>query len=236
VVSGTRKVRESKPRAPQDRIERLGKIRGAVVDVLDSAAGGTLSITELYGRLYPEKSSGDRKRWRPRDLRRRTLPMLEAAGIIVVEGDEVRLADDWFNRLRDSRELGGEIEREEIEREKHRREQKAFRRRGESRPDHHYANVGADGHVKDLCPVDVESEERPPEPEVSTLAVAVRGYLDRNPHDACQPSGWIGTTLWAYDLYPGKPTPAEIRVAVDELGGEAYLRENLERARRKGAA
>ena len=64
--------------------------------------------------------------------------------------------------------------------------------------------------------------------------MAIHAYLQANPHDACQPLGWLGTTLWAFDFYPDKPTPTEARAAVDELGGEAYLRHALERA--KGAA
>ncbi len=56
-------------------------------------------------------------------------------------------------------------------------------------------------------------------PPVSALAAAIRDYLDRNPHDACEPPGWIGATLWAYDLFPGKPTREEVRAAIEELGG-----------------
>lgn len=55
---------------------------------------------------------------------------------------------------------------------------------------------------------------------LSPLAVAVRDYLDANPQDRHQPPGWIGNTLWCCDLYPGKPTPAEIRAAMGELAGE----------------
>jgi hypothetical protein len=108
---------------------------------------------------------------------------------------------------------------------------------GAARPsaDHHYANdASADGHIEDLHRVgepDVAGEE---DSAVSTLAAAVRDYLNLNPGDACQPPGWIGSTLWAFEFYPGKPTAAEIRAALEELGSETYLRERLDAA--KGAA
>jgi hypothetical protein len=100
LVSGTRKVRQAPKLAPRDRIERLGKIRGAILDALD-AAGGTLTLQEIADVLH---------RARPRDLRRRNLPMLEDAGIIVVGGDTVSLADGWLDSLDDQRRLGAEID------------------------------------------------------------------------------------------------------------------------------
>ena len=68
-------------RAPRLRwgypgIKRLGKTRGAVLDVLE-AAGGALPLETLYARLHPDKDPGDRRRWRPRDMRRRVLTPLE---------------------------------------------------------------------------------------------------------------------------------------------------------------
>jgi hypothetical protein len=74
----------------------------------------------------------------------------------------------------------------------------------------------------------IEITPDPPEPtgpepdtapgvSLSALAVAVRGYLDANPKDRRQPPGWIGLTLWAYGRVDGKPTPAEIRDALEEL-------------------
>ncbi len=134
--------------------------------------------------------------------------------------------------------LASEQEREEADRECHARQRAAFRNRHGVRPDHHWANVGvdADGFIEDLVPVGAEPEEgeEAPKPEVSPLAAAVRDYLERNPHDARQPPGWIGTTLWAFELCPGKPTAAFVSTAVEELGGEAYLRELLGRARTAG--
>lgn len=216
-VRGTRKVREAPKLAPRDRIERLGKIRGAILDVLDDA-GGTATLQEIADALH---------RKRPRDIRRRNLPMLEEAGILAVDGDTVTLSDNWLDRLEEARELGQEIKADAVARKRYKNKSRAYHNRHGVEPSPHYVNVGADGHVEELRPAEVVPEELLPEPEFSGLARAIRDYLDRNPGDACQPPGWIGSTLWAFDLFPGKPTPAEIRVSIDELGGDTYLRSKL---------
>ncbi len=64
--------------------------------------------------------------------------------------------------------------------------------------------------------------------------MAVRDYLARCPRDARQAPGWIGSTLWALELFDGKPTPAATRDAIEELGGAAYLGGKLNQS--KGAA
>lgn len=119
LVRGTRKVRQAPKLAPRDRIERLGKIRGAILDALDTA-GGTLTLQEIAAALH---------RSRPRDLRRRNLPMLEEAGIIEVDGDTVTLADDWLEALEDQRRLGKEIEAEELARERYKLKSRAYHNR-----------------------------------------------------------------------------------------------------------
>ena len=101
---GTRRVRQGPPPEPRPAVKRLGKIRGAIVDALD-AGGGELSLQEIADVLH---------RPRPRDIRRRNLPMLEDTGILTVDGDTVTLADDWPERLKDARRLGGEVEADEL--------------------------------------------------------------------------------------------------------------------------
>jgi DNA-binding transcriptional ArsR family regulator len=226
VVKGTRRVRLSLAPRPRPAVKRLGKIRGAVLDVLD-ATGGSASVAGLCEALH---------RTRPRDLRRRTLPMLEEAYIITVEGDEVTLAADWLQRLEAARELGGEIDAENRARTRSRLKSEAFRNQDKVEPTHHFANdPNADGHMGELSLVDEPGAADEEETPASPLAAAVRDYLDVHPSDACQPPGWIGVTLWAYGLHPKLTNPAaEIRTALEELGGETYLRERLDAA--KGAA
>ena len=121
-VTGTRKVRESKPPAPRPAVARLGKVRGAILDVLD-ASGGTAALQEIADALH---------RRRARDVRRRNLPWLEEAGILTVEGDTVTLAADWLDRLEETREAGGELEAEELARKHYRDRSRAYHRRHEA--------------------------------------------------------------------------------------------------------
>jgi ribosomal protein S19E (S16A) len=119
IVTGTRKVRESKPLAPRDRIERLGKIRGAVVDAL-VASGGSCTLDDLCKVLH---------RKRARDVKRRILPMLEEAGVIEYAGDVVALAPNWSERLDDARRNCGELEADELAEERRKRKSRAYRER-----------------------------------------------------------------------------------------------------------
>jgi Domain of unknown function (DUF3854) len=141
LVKGTRMVRQGVRSEPRPAVKRLGKTRGAILDALD-AGGGVLSLQEMADALH---------RKRARDLRRRSLPMLEEAGIITVDGDVVALAEDWLDRLEDARELGGEIEAEEHARRRYRDKSRAYHNREQVESTHHYVNIpGTDGHVEDL--------------------------------------------------------------------------------------
>jgi hypothetical protein len=231
VVRGTRRVRRSVKLEPRDPIKRLGKIRGAILDAL-VATGGSATLEEIASALH---------RKRPRDVRRRNLPMLEEAGILTVDGDTVSLTEDWLEALDAQRKLGREIDSREfgkgadtLDRERYTKKSRAFHRRGEVRPNPHWTNTDADGSIEDLRPADEPDRfESVPTP-LSPLAEAIRYYLEKNPKDADQPAGWLGTTLWAHDLYPDKPTAEEAKAAVGELGGDEYRRSVL--ARIRGAA
>ncbi len=124
-ISGTRRVRTGpKPKA-RPAVKRLGKIRGAILDVLD-ARGGTATLQEIADALH---------RKRARDIRRRNLPMLEDAGIITVDGDVVRLADNWLEALEEQRRLGGEIEAGEVARRRYESKSRAFHEQRNKKPD-----------------------------------------------------------------------------------------------------
>jgi hypothetical protein len=122
LIPETRRVRNSKPLPPRDRIERLGKIRGAVVDALE-VAGGALTLPELCEVLHHKRA---------RDVRRRVLPMLEDTGIIEVEGETARLAVDWSERLEAARRIGGELEADELADRDRRRKSRAYHSRHEA--------------------------------------------------------------------------------------------------------
>jgi hypothetical protein len=130
VTPGTRRVRqtrrfhknitvtESRDHFP-DRpyVKRLGPHRCAILDALEDAGGG-LTLQELCEVLH---------RSRPRDVRRRILPMLEKAGIIEVDGDVITLVADWLEKLEEERERKGEISRAEQQREDHRKQRERYR-------------------------------------------------------------------------------------------------------------
>jgi hypothetical protein len=125
VVGGTRRVRQGVKLESRDRIVRLGKVRGAILDVLD-VAGGSATLQEIAEAQH---------RKRPRDIRRRNLPMLEDAGILTVEDDVVTLADNWLERLEDQRELGKEVEADELASVRHRLKSRAFHKRDRTKAD-----------------------------------------------------------------------------------------------------
>jgi Domain of unknown function (DUF3854) len=222
----TRRVRQGPPPEARPTVKRLGKIRGAIVDALD-AAGGELTLQEIAQVL---------KRKRPRDIRRRNLPMLEEAGVLTVDGDTVTLADDWPERLEDARRLGGEVEADELALTRLDIKRKGYHGRHRVKADEHYVNAGADGYMEDLERDDVDNVNNSEGgPELSRLAQTVRDYLDKRPNTVRQHgqalAGWLANTFWAYELACGKPTPDDVRAAIDELGGERYLRERLEVSR-----
>ena len=218
----------------RDYVCRLGKRRGAIIDVLEKE--GTMRVNEVAEILRVSRA---------RNLRR-SLPMLEETGIISVSGDIVSLTPNWFEALENERKLKGEVRNdrgeegaEERDRTRYRLESEAYREWLALSPEERKTlkdqrgRARADGFIGDLRIASEPEEGLEPSP-VSPLAAAIRNYLAQNPHDACQPPGWIGTTLWAYGLYVGKPTPDEVRTAIDELGGDTYLRDTLKQSR--GAA
>jgi Mn-dependent DtxR family transcriptional regulator len=136
VVKGTVQVRQARMES-RPAISRLGKIRGAILDALD-AAGGAATLKEIADTLHKK---------RPRDIRRRSLPMLEEAGIITVHDDMVSLTCNWLEALDNARKLAREIDgdagvdgsrekgAETLDRERYARERVAYRDPGRDKQD-----------------------------------------------------------------------------------------------------
>lgn len=62
----------------------------------------------------------------------------------------------------------------------------------------------------------VELETPRPAPElVEVLAAALERWPDRR----SELPGWWSGTLWAYELVEGKPSPADVALALSELRG-----------------
>lgn len=200
----------------------LGKNLGAILDVVE-ASGGSATVGEIGLSLGVKH---------PCAFARRHFPGLVAAGLVLVEGrgknKVLTLADGWLERLEEVRGFNGEVKRGRVAKLRLAHQREAYRRRHEIVPDHHPANRDADGWIEDLEPVRIgeaeevtEVVEEPEVPEASPLARALDAYLRLNPDDACQSPYWLGTTLWGHDLYPDKPTRAEVSAAIEELGGRS---------------
>jgi hypothetical protein len=142
VVKETRMVRQGARIPQRDPIKRLGKIRGAVIDALEASAG-VLTLEQLATALHKK---------RPRELVRckskgsrtgRNGPaiMLLQAGIVewacevVTRREVLRLTDNWLEALEDARQLGKEVEADERDQARHRRQSEAFRQRHKAKAD-----------------------------------------------------------------------------------------------------
>ncbi|MDP9485827.1 MAG: DUF3854 domain-containing protein [Actinomycetota bacterium] len=208
--------------------KRLGKLCGAILDVLD-AHGGAASVGEIGTSLGIKK---------PLDFARRHFPALLRSGLITWEGRGkkkiARLVEGWLTRLRQIREDSGEVEADDLARRRVERQREAYRNRNRNAPEHHHANLDADGwvedleHLEDASPteetVDVAAsvDASVDAPPLSALARALGDYLGLHPDDACQTPYWLSRTLWGFNLYPDKPDIAEVREALEELGGDDY--------------
>jgi hypothetical protein len=229
VVSGTRRVRESVASKARDAVERLGKSCEHAVDVTE-AAGGAMSMAALAAALGVSRTRELTRRRNPKTGKGRDgiVTKLVAVGVMEVSeaGETAILAAEWLDSLNEERDSSGEVALFRRDMAQYDRERQGYRNRrktpGVTKP-------SADGYIGDLHLV--ESTPADVSPGVSPLAEAVRSYLDKNPSDARRSPYWIGTTLWSYELFDGKPTAEETGSAVEELGGAAYLEETLRRAR-----
>ena len=214
VILAWERDRTGRRRCVVDPLSRLGKKRAAILECL-LEGGGIATLAELM-----ERFAGSRTR--PRDFKRRTIAMLaEGPQIVAIEGDTVRLLSGWREALEDARELGGEEDAAVKQKADHFRQSLAYRNRGEVKPDRAPTEAEMDHERGER---DEESYNLAELRPIGSLAAAMDDYLRLNPHDAAQPAGWIATTLWTYELYASKVSPSDAKAALEELGGETYLR------------
>ncbi len=163
---------------PRERIERLGKVRGAVVDVLE-ASDGSLPLAELCEVLHHK---------RPRDVRRRVLPMLVDAGIVECEDDVVSLAGDWRERLAVARKTGGELEADELAERCRKLKSRAYRERDKapgSRPSAagleamRRSRAMRDARLHELARAEEERRKAGPPPALAAMVSRMLGQLGR---------------------------------------------------------
>ncbi len=215
---------------------RLGKNAENVIDILERE-GERMSVAEIGAELGIKNH---------RDLRRRALPRLEAAGVVECSADGVRLCPDWLAALNRKRQEDQELDDHERDRKKYAEESRIYALKVEARkherlgmsleelagdlkigtedvrrlleierPVADFVPVAdfADGYTEELERVEdfsgIESK-----PLLTPLVRALRDYLDNHPDDVHQTPYWLGATLWAFDLFPGKPSPDEVRDAL----------------------
>jgi hypothetical protein len=157
-------------------VQRLCPHRGAVIDALE-VSGGELDIESLCRLL---------RRTRVRDFRRRVLPKLIEAGIVECEGDIVRLAGDWCEKLEEERERTGEIQQAEAQAEKHRKQGIRFREHLErEKRGTPAASIAAVRRTKILREKRLreirEEDERDRKPTPPAVEAFVTRIMDRNP-------------------------------------------------------
>jgi len=113
------------------------------------------------------------------------LVMLLEAGIVEWVSDVetrrevLRLAPDWLQRLEEARELGKEIEDDQLARTRLRLKSRAYHCCEKVEPTPHWTNTAADGAIEDLAPEEMSRRHDSPAPEKSPAVGIVLDYVRR---------------------------------------------------------
>jgi hypothetical protein len=99
-----------------DTVLRLGKSAENIIDILE-ASGETMTVAALGAELGVKHH---------RNLNRRTLPRLEAAGVVECSTDAVRLATDWLTALNRKRKEDQELDDYERDKKKYAEESRIY--------------------------------------------------------------------------------------------------------------
>lgn len=192
---------------------RLGKIRGRIIDLLE--ASGPMTLDQIALAMNR----------RPYDLRTRTLPGLETAGVVECSSGMYRLAADWRSALKRRRKDDGEIAAAERQRDDHKRQQRAFRHAWEKgevvskeellrlrrdrtriRPEERHVS----GTIDELEPV-----PEPPEPRTLTGLIGTRVGTPRGPGVLWDHKGEEARVV--LDADPSRWVPLDVRELLPEV-------------------
>ncbi len=195
------------PKGKQDPVKKLGKVRAWILDLV-YAAEGAVSLSFLSERTGVRKNN----------LKDRYMNQLIVAGLVKRTKEGYMETPNVEEVLKEELEVSGCNDAAKLQQERHDREREAYRTRQAHKPEES-VEVESFDFIEEL--EDFEGIEM--KPLLTPLAVVVRDYLKRHPQDAHEPAGWIANTLWAYELYPGKPTRYEVAVALEELVGNRSL-------------
>ena len=209
-------VRKSIRRAPRDPIKRLGKIRGHIIDALE-AAGGALTLHELAAAMHKARPRELVRAKTSRNGRNGPVIMLLQAGIVEwfcdvhTRQEVLRLTPDWLEALENARELGGEIEADELAKKRHKLKSAAFHSRHQ-RP-------------ADEAPAQAEMQERrearPKERQAAIRDAIARLFAER-PEYRDRRAGQIVCQLVMHYIGPnfprgpdGMPKDAEVEAILE---------------------
>jgi hypothetical protein len=187
------------PKGKPFPLKKLGKVRAWIL-LLVRAASKPLTISYL----------SERTGILPKHLKARHIPALVGLveeteeGLVTIKNVE----DALVKELEDS----GCNDAADNQRQRHDREREAYRMRKNEKTDVAPTEEEMDAVREQRDEEDFDGIELKPLPSV--LVRAMRDYLDTHPDDVEQTPYWLGATLWAFDLYPGKPTSHEVRDAL----------------------
>jgi hypothetical protein len=188
-------------------IRRLGKMAGAIIDVL-THHGPSVTIQEIADTLQV---------CRLRDLTRDTEAMegpitrLRKRGIVTVDGDTVTVVDDWAEALDNERKHSGEKDAHNYWKARYKEESIAFQNREKVRAHRFTAD-----DLKMAMARPISELERAPEPRTEVVQ-AVGLWLGKHPSDRRQPPSWLANTIWCHEYVMFKPMPLEVEVALAEI-------------------
>jgi hypothetical protein len=188
-------------------IRRLGKMAGAIIDVL-THNGSSVTIQEIADILQV---------CRLRDLTRDTGTMegpitrLRKRGIVTVDRDTVALVDDWAEALDNERKHSGEKDAHNYWKARYKEESIAYQNREKVRAHRFTAD-----DLKMAMARPISELERVPEPRTEVVQ-AVGLWLGKHPSDRRQPPSWLANTIWCHEYVMFKPTPLEVEVALAEI-------------------
>lgn len=207
------------PKGEQVEVKRLGKVCAWILDMV-YAARTAVPISFLSERTGIAQNH----------LPERYMKKLIVAGLIKQTEEGYMATTNVKEVLAEELEVSGCNDAAGLQKERHDREREAYRtRKAEKAPTEEEMDALREQRGVEIPTIHVEDfedfaqelerlEKEMEEPALSDLAVAVRDHLDRFPRDADESPSWIANTLWAYELYPGKPTRHEVRDAMVELG------------------
>jgi hypothetical protein len=184
-------------------IRRLGKHNGALIQHLVSG-GGDLHVEEL----------AEAANKRVRDLKSRNLPKLQEAGILVLDGDTVRLTAGWREKLENRREEDGEIEAHHRDERKYREQAEAFRNRDKTPSEEVPPLLGREKMAEIQAERAKDGEERRIERQRQKVGVTAETFI----HDKLKSLGRIRLGLLRDIWSDAGGNPKDVLSAAVRLG------------------